>query len=210
MSYKVLICEDQSLLRQLFSMIVTNSENYCLAGALSTSKFALEFCETNEVDLIIMDIVMSDGSNGLDSAEKIKQLFPEIKILIVTSMPESEYLKKAKKIGIDSFWYKEIEDLPLIDVMGKTMRGENIFPDRTPVVNIGLARSNDFSERELQILRLMTTGMTDPEIAHELKIGYETVRTHVKHMTAKTGLSRIKLAIEARVNGIAISEKYNK
>ncbi|MDO5156234.1 MAG: response regulator transcription factor [Eubacteriales bacterium] len=203
---KVLICDDQYLIRQLFSLIVSGSENYTVVKELQTAYTAADYCREHEVDLVIMDIVMPDGSNGLDAAWQIKNENKNIKVLIVTSMPEAGYLDRARAIGVDSFWYKEVEDEQLIDVIDRTMNGEKIFPDEALTVDIGWAKSSDFSKRELDVLRLMTKGMTDPEIAEELQLSYETVRTHVKRMTSKTGLSRVKLAIEARAHGIAIGE----
>lgn len=204
--YKVLICDDQYLPRQLFSIIVNNSDKYTVVKELQTAYVAADFCKANSVDLVIMDIVMGDGSNGLDAAEQIKKDNPNTKVLIVTSMPESKYLERAREIGVDSFWYKEVEDKQLIEVIDKTMNGESVFPDSAPAIDIGWAKSSDFSSRELDVLRLMTKGLTDPEIAEELNLSYETVRTHVKRMTYKTGLSRVKLAIEARAHGIAIGD----
>lgn len=206
MKKKVLICDDQYLPRQLFSMIVNGADRYQVVGELNTAYSAAEYCANNPVDMVVMDIVFLDGSNGLDAAQAIKEEHPDIKVLIVTSMPESKYLERARKIGVDSFWYKEVEDEQLISVIDRTMEGESVFPDQAPSVNIGEATSNDFTSRELDVLRLMTKGLIDAEIAEELGISYETVRTHVKKMTAKTGLSRVRLAIEARVNGIAIGE----
>lgn len=203
---KVLICDDQYLIRQLFSMIVGGCDNYRVVKELQTAHTAAEYCRDHEVDLVIMDIVMLDGSNGLDAARQIKEENPNIKVLIVTSMPEAGYLERARAIGVDSFWYKEVEDERLIDVIDRTMNGESIFPEEAMAVDIGKVKSSDFSKREMDVLRLMTKGMTDPEIAEELQLSYETVRTHVKRMTSKTGLSRVKLAIEARAHGVAIGE----
>ncbi|MCQ2534694.1 MAG: response regulator transcription factor [Clostridia bacterium] len=203
---KVLICDDQYLPRQLFTMIVNGSDKYTVVKELQTAYAAPDFCKNNEIDLVIMDIVMNDGSNGLDAAEQIKNINKDIKILIVTSMPESKYLERARKIGVDSFWYKEVEGEQLIEVIDKTVNGESVFPDSAPSVDIGWAKSSDLSSRELDVLRLMTKGLTDQEIAEELSLSYETVRTHVKRMTSKTGLTRVKLAIEARAHGIAIGD----
>lgn len=203
---RVVICDDQYLPRQLFSMIVNGSEKYMVVKEFQTAYAVADYCRENPVDLVIMDIVMADGSNGLDAAEEIKKDNPDIRVLMVTSMPESRYLARAEKIGVDAFWYKEVEGEQLIEVIDRIMNGDRVFPDAAPAVDIGWAKSSDFSSRELDVLRLMTMGMTDPEIAEELQLSYETVRTHVKRMTTRTGLSRVKLAIEARAHGIAIGE----
>ena len=202
----VLICDDQYLIRQLFALIVNGSGRYKVVHELQSAYCAVDYCMKHEVDLVIMDIVMIDGSNGLDAAEKIKKENPNIKLLIATSMPETGYLNRAKVIGADAFVYKAVKDEQLLDVIDRIMNGEKIFPDDTPTVDVGWTKSNDFSERDQDILRLMTKGMTDLEIAEALQLSYETVRMHVKGMTEKTGLSRVKLAIEARLHGIAIGE----
>lgn len=95
--YRVMIVDDQSISRHLFEMYVNNSPSYELAFSLSSASAADVYILRHEVDLILMDILMNDGSNGLEAAEKIKKLRPDIKIIAVTSMPEYSWLEKAKK-----------------------------------------------------------------------------------------------------------------
>ena len=83
-----------------------------------------------------MDVVMRDGISGLEAAERIKKDSPHTKILMVTSMPEVSYLTRARQIGVDSFWYKEEGDLPLLKVMDMTMEGKSVYPDHTPVLRL--------------------------------------------------------------------------
>ena len=64
-----------------------------------------------------MDVVTRGGESGLDAAERIKRTFPQMKIIIVTSMPECSYLSRAREIGVESFWYKEEQRESLLDVM---------------------------------------------------------------------------------------------
>lgn len=90
--YRVLVVDDENMHRQLFAMIVKNSDEFELAGELSGAHMAPDFCKSTEVDLVLMDVVMKDGSNGLYAAEEIKKYNPNIKVLVVTSMPESSFL----------------------------------------------------------------------------------------------------------------------
>ena len=92
----VMIVEDQSMPRQLFEQFVNTSENYKLALSLSNASFAIMYLQTYHVDLILMDVITSQGSNGLLAAEDIKKHFPDIKIIIVTSMPECSYLESKR------------------------------------------------------------------------------------------------------------------
>lgn len=99
---RVLIVEDQSMPRTLFEMYVNQSESYTLAGSISNADMADYHCENSDVDLILMDICTAMGASGLEAAERIKKKFPKIKIIIVTSMPEYSYLKRARLAGVDS------------------------------------------------------------------------------------------------------------
>ncbi len=203
---RVLICDDQVISRQLFEMIVSGSENYKLVKALESAKVADIYCSGGNVDLILMDIVMND-INGLDAAEMIKKKYPSIKIIIVTSMPDAAFIERARKIGVDSFWYKEVQDAPMLDVMDRTMAGEHVYPDCVPIMTLGLAVSSEFTDRELDTLRKLVSGLSDKEIADSLGISYNTVRVYITSMLQKTGFqSRTELALKAAKSGIVVPE----
>jgi two-component system vancomycin resistance associated response regulator VraR len=114
-------------------------------------------------------------------------------------------MKRAREIGVDSFWYKEVQAVPMLEVMDRTMAGEHIWPDNPPVTALGLAKSIDFTDRELDVLRLLAEGMTDKEIADALFVSVTTVRYHVGNLMGKTGFSsRTELAVKAVRSGITI------
>lgn len=205
MPYKVLIVDDQIISRQLFESFVAASDKYELAASVETAKYADAYCARGKVDLVIMDVVMNDGSNGLDTAARIKASYPKTKIIVVTSMPDAAFLKRAREIGVDSFWYKEVQEAPMLEVMDRTMAGEHIFPDSPPVASIGMAKSTEFTERELDVLRHLAEGLTDKEIADALHLSVTTVRYHVNNLISKTGSSsRTELAVNAVRSWIAI------
>lgn len=205
MPYKVLIVDDQIISRQLFESFVAASDKYELAASVETAKYADAYCARGKVDLVIMDVVMNDGSNDLDTAARIKASYPKTKIIVVTSMPDAAFLKRAREIGVDSFWYKEVQEAPMLEVMDRTMAGEHIFPDSPPVASIGMAKSTEFTERELDVLRHLAEGLTDKEIADALHLSVTTVRYHVNNLISKTGSSsRTELAVNAVRSGIAI------
>ena len=202
---KVMIVDDQFVARQLFEMYVKSSERYEMVYAVESAAFADTFVLKNKIDLVLMDILMNDGSNGLEAAARIKKDRPDIKIIAVTSMPEASWLKKAREIGIESFWYKESSRETILEVMDRTMAGESVYPDSTPTVKLGHIDSGELTERELEVLRIMTTGVSNAAIAKELGITENTVKNHIRHMMEKTGCtSRTALAIEARVSGVVV------
>lgn len=207
MTCKLMIVDDQFVSRELFRLILEKNPDYEVVYSVDTAMFADTYVLNRNLDLVIMDILMQDGSNGLDAAEKIKKLRPDIKIVAVTSMPEVSWMDRAKVIGIDSFWYKEASEASILEVIDRTLAGETIYPDATPVIQLGLAKSTELTPREIQVLRLLTTGAGNEEIASKLEISLNTVKTHVMHLMDKTGFnSRTQLAIQARITGFVIEE----
>lgn len=205
MKYKVMIVEDQTMPRELFELRIQASEHFEVAISIDNAAVADIYCLRFPVDLIMMDVVTRDGESGLDAAERIKRAFPQIKIIIVTSMPECSYLSRAREIGVESFWYKEEQRENLLDVMERTMNGESIYPDASPELMLGLASSYDFTERELTVLREITSGDTNQEIADRLNMSVATVKTHILNMLEKTGFrNRTELAVRARESGLVI------
>ena len=202
---KVMIVDDQAISRHLFELYIQGSDKYELLFSLSSADVAEVYLLKHSVDIILMDILMNDGSNGLDAAKRIKERYPAVKIIAVTSMPEHSWIDRAKKIGVDSFWYKETDEHTILEVMDRTAAGESVYPGTLPEVTLGLAKSSEFTERELEVLRIITTGATNGAVAEELGISENTVKAHVRSMLEKTGYqSRPALAIKARVIGITI------
>ena len=205
--YKVLIVDDDPFARQLLGMFISQSENYEFAGTLISAALAEASVANRKVDLILMDVCTAMNANGLDAAEAIKKKYPEIKIIVITSQPEYSYITRARAVGVDSFWYKTVVQEEFLTLLDRTMAGERIFPDTTPTLNIGTALSVEFTESELKVLRLVVAGERDQDIAEELGVSINTVRTHLRVMMDKTGIrSRTALAVRVRDAGFVIVE----
>lgn len=206
--YKVMIVEDQTMPRQLFEMYVRASRQFELAISIDSAAMADIYCLKYPVDLILMDVVTRDGESGLAAAARIKRSFPQIKIIIVTSMPECSYIDRARAIGVESFWYKELDQEPIERLMERTMAGESIYPDAAPELRLGDASSYDLTDRELEVLREMTGGYMNAEIAEHLYMSVGTVKSHILSMLSKTGFrNRTELAVRARESGLVILER---
>lgn len=207
MPIKVVVADDFLMSRQVFESAIKESNDFEIVGSFRTAEEAADYVLKHSVDLVIMDIVMNEGTNGLSAAKKIKDGKPGVKMIIVTSMPEVSYINRARQIGVESFWYKEIQEQPILDVMKRTVAGESVYPDTSPVVSLGNAVSTEFTDREIDVLRLLVDGSSNKEIADSLNITERTVKMHIANMLQKTGFrSRLELAVKARTGGLVIPD----
>jgi len=203
----VLIVEDDPMARKLLEIFVSTSERYRLLPSLDSAAMAELYCMTNRVDLILMDVCTALDANGIEAAEKLKKHYPQIKIIIITSQPEYSYIAHARKIGVESFWYKEPTAEALLKIMDRTMAGESIYPDSAPVTRLGAALSDDFTERELEVLRELVSGKTDAAIAETLCLSVTRVKQHIQRIREKTQFAnRTELAVRARESGLVIGD----
>ena len=207
MGHRVVIAEDLRMIREIFENAVTEASEYTLVASLPTAAEALSYIEKYDAELVIMDVLIPGSMNGLDAAARIKAVKPHVKVIIVTSMPELSYEKRAKEIGVEGFWQKEVQEQPLIEIMNRVMNGETVYPENTQRISIGNMMSDEFTEREIDILRELVTGSSNNEIADKLCIEASTVKMHISNMLQKTGYhSRLELAVKARHLGIIINE----
>lgn len=181
----VLIVEDQRMPRENMEHLVEDSGRYRRVASLSTAEMALAQCARHSVDLVLMDVCTKGSRDGIDVAAEIKARYPETKVIIITSMVEESYLKRAKAAGAESFWYKDVSPESLLEVM-----------DRTPETRLGQVSSTQLTPREIEVLRLVCEGLEYEEIAAELGISSRTVKRFVSSLLEKTGYSnRTRLAI---------------
>lgn len=207
---KVMIVEDDPMASKLLEIFVKESDRYSVAHTIDNASMAEMYCFKNPIDLILMDVCTAMNANGLDAAAKIKKSFPHIKVIIMTSQPECSFIDRARSIGVDSFWYKESTAEKVIEVMDRTMNGESVYPDTTPTLQLGNAKSSEFSPKELEVLRELISGESDAVIADKLHMSLRTVKAHIQTMRDKTGFrNRTELAVRARECGLVINEyKY--
>lgn len=204
---RVLIVEDQDITAKLFESYLALSGRYVLAGSVRNADLAPVFCEKSSIDLILMDVYTELGTSGIEAAARIKKAHPEIKIIIITSLPEVSYISRARAAGIESFWYKEADGDALLLVCDRTMAGEQVWPVDSPVLTLGAAKSTEFTGRECDVLRELVRGSSNREIAAKLYLSDSTVKDHISSLMGKTGFkTRTELAVKARESGLVIPE----
>ncbi len=193
---RVMIVEDQPMIRSLLESYFNAEDGHQIVASIPSAKQAVEICRVTPVDLILMDVQTQNRENGLTAVQKIKAANPKIKIIVVTSLIDGVVLENAKSAGADSLWYKDSTENRLMEIVKQTTAGEHIFPDAPPPVQIGLAKSTEFTKTELKVLRYLIRGMSYPRIAAEMGIEMSTVKFHVTNMLQKTGLeNKLQLAL---------------
>lgn len=150
---RAVIADDQNVSRGFFEMYVRAAVGYELAASLRTAGEAVEFVDKNDTDLLILDVMMQSGIDGLTAASIIKKKHPEIKIILTTSAAESSWEEKAREIGVESFWYKEYDEHGIQEIMDRTANGESVYPGDPLRVQFGKITRAELTERELEILR---------------------------------------------------------
>ena len=193
---KALVVDDQRIAREYMENVVRGSEGYRLVGSLTRADMAAAVCRRSAVELVIMDVCTHGRKDGIDAAAELREQFPKLKIIVVTSMPEESYVKRAKAAGVDSFWNKETSPEELVTVMDATMQGRRIWPGETPAVKLGIATSTELTETEIRVLRMVCEGLEYSEIAEELHYTRDNVKYHIRNILQKTGYAnKTQLAI---------------
>ena len=202
---RVLIVEDQKMAQENMEAIVQSSEDYILAGTISNAADAELVCMHKPVDLILMDVCTAYDESGIEACAIIKKKHPKIKVIIVTSMAEHTFIEKAKEANADSFWYKDASRNDLLDVMKRTMKGEHIFPDKTPEVRLGLSSSYELTNAEFDVLRALMQSTGDEDAAKMLGCTKANIRWHVGKILEKTGYrTRTELLIAVAQKNLII------
>jgi DNA-binding NarL/FixJ family response regulator len=203
--WKVLLVEDQSIVRQGLKMILEQDPNITVTHEAENGKQALEIMEKHIIDFIMMDVRMP-VMNGIEATRIIKERWPDTKILILTTFNDDEYAMQVLKDGANGFLLKTSEPAKLIDAVYSCMKGGLTLHDEVAAkVMPRLLRQNEkpeidieLSPRELEITRLVGEGLTNKEISATLHLSVGTVKNHITQILQKTDLrDRTQLAIYA-------------
>ncbi|MBQ8961756.1 MAG: response regulator transcription factor [Ruminococcus sp.] len=206
--YNVIIVEDSKLSRTAIEHQLAGEPDLNIVTSIESAANADILCMRGNIDLVIMDICTANDESGLVAAARIKSHYPHIKIVIMTSMPEYSFIKKARESGCESFWYKEYGSMDIAEVCRRTMAGESVWPEELPQLTIGLAKGSDFTDRELEVIRELVGGHKYSEIAVRLNVTENTVKFHIKSIMQKTGYKNTLQLVADVVEKKFIMPKY--
>lgn len=200
---KTLLADDHVIVLEGLKEVLSHQEEIEVIGQVVNGEEVLDFIKKNEVDVVVMDINMP-VLDGLSCSKKLKQEYPDIKIIILTMYPQRSFTEEIIKLGIDGCLLKNNSGEELITAINRVMSGKNYYDliktfnsDQEEVVQYKL------SEREIDIIRAMAEGLTSYEIADKLFISEHTVKTHRKNILRKTNFSNasqlIQFAVEQKL-----------
>lgn len=204
----VLIVDDQKIIREGLSMMLGLDSTISIVGEATNGKEAIDLLESEQVDLILMDIRMPI-MDGVQATRIIKEKHPNVKILILTTFKEDEYIFQGLKNGADGYLLKDISSEELISGI-KTVHGGNMLlqPDvaRTMIDsfykkdnisnNINKDIYDELTKREYEIAMLVGEGKSNKEISKALFITEGTVKNHITKILDKLDLrDRTQLAV---------------
>ena len=184
---KILIVDDHKVMRDPLEREFCPENGFDVIGSIENAAFAEPYCARKHPDVIIMDVCTENGASGLEAAEKILKRFPKIKIIVTSGFDEVTYMPRAKKIGAHAFIYKTNGGEYYREAAMRVMNGAHVFPERK---TIPLPQGEaPFTDREMEVLRLMCKGMTGQQVAEELLVSIKTVNRHIENMRQKAGVN---------------------
>jgi DNA-binding NarL/FixJ family response regulator len=212
---RVLVVDDQELVRAGFIMILKSQDDIDVVGEEHNGSDAVEAVRRLRPDVVLMDIRMPI-MDGLEATEILKsEGETDVRVLILTTFDADEYVYRALQAGASGFVLKDIPPRELIAAVRVVARGEALlapsitqrliarFAERPcpPEASPELARLTD---REAEVLRLIAKGLSNSEIARQLFLSPTTIKSHVAGVLAKLGLrDRVQAVVFAYENGVA-------
>ncbi|MDD7401778.1 MAG: response regulator transcription factor [Eubacteriales bacterium] len=201
---RMILVEDQQILLDSLYDSLSMTPNLDIVAKTTDAGEILSLCEFYKPDLVLMDICNAEGHMGISETVRLKEKMPEIKVILMTAMPDMSFVHDAKQAGADSFVYKNVSKDDLIKSIESTMQNYNTFPAEQQAPAAGL----DLTEREEEILRLVCQGQSRKEISESLFLSENTVRNNINKILAKTGFDSIaQLAIFAVSKGFIVPDQ---
>lgn len=211
---KVIIADDLGMLRQGIQVVLEQDSEISVVGLAANGKEAFELCGEHRPDVVLMDMRMPEY-DGVYGTKHIKETYPDTKVLILTTFDDDETVSEAMESGADGYILKEMDNTKIIQSVkavsnGISVLGANVYSG----IQKKIASSNrhsepvnsaasELSEREREIIILITEGYDNKNIAQKLFLAEGTVRNIISRMLDKLGLKdRTQLAVFAVKNNI--------
>jgi DNA-binding NarL/FixJ family response regulator len=213
---RVLIADDQALVRGGFRMILDAQKDIEVVGEASDGQEALAQARALEPDVVLMDIRMPE-LDGLEATRRLLSGDGAARVLMLTTFDLDEYVYEAMTAGASGFLLKDVRPEQLAEAVRVVAAGDSLlapaitqrliaeFVRRPPPGSGPPAKLSELTERELEVLKLIARGLSNGEIASELFVSEATVKTHVTHVLAKLKLrDRVQAVVLAYESGLVL------
>ena len=216
---KILIADDQELIRQSLLIILNSIEDFTVTDTAADGEEVIQSVKKERPDVILMDIRMP-RMDGVICTQIIKELYPDIKIIILTTFDDDQYVFNALKYGASGYLLKGISMKELSDAIRKVYQGTAMINEDIAskvvrlfskmaqtnlTINVDRKQSESLKNSEWQIIVQVGSGLSNKEIAAKLNLSEGTVRNSLSGILSKLGLrDRTQLAIWAVQTGAVI------
>jgi two-component system, NarL family, response regulator LiaR len=219
---RLVLADDHDLVREGIRAVLEGEPDLLVVGEAANGRQALEVCRKAHPDLVLMDVRMPE-MDGLEATKAIKEELPHTSVVMVTMHESPEYLLEAIKAGAAGYILKDAGGERLIEAVKRTLEGEAPLSEGLAMQLLRRLASEDgqrleplpeakrrkakmpngITPREVEVLRLLARGRTNPQIAQDLMVSRGTVKIHVQNIIAKLGVSdRTQAAVRAIELGI--------
>ncbi|WP_255603604.1 response regulator transcription factor [Oscillochloris sp. ZM17-4] len=209
---KVLICDDQALIRDSLEMLLRLERDIEVVGLAQDGADAIEQAARHQPDLVLMDLKMP-GMNGIEATRQIRARWPQIRVLVLTTYDDDAWLFDAIRAGAAGYLLKDTPRAEVITAVRGTAEGKAFVDPAVAGRLLGQLASQQtqpstqitdrLTGREVDVLRLVARGFSNADIAEQLHLSEGTVRNHVSAILAKLGLAdRTQAALIAMQHGL--------
>jgi two-component system nitrate/nitrite response regulator NarL len=189
----VIVADDHTLFINGLCMLLQNEPDIEIMNIAANGKDLLHLLHSHTPHLILLDINMP-GINGFEALKRIRDYYPKIKVIMLSTYNEEHLIEKAKAGGADGYLFKNVEKDELLKVMRSVAEGEKCFPHKPQPVNSTFDETDPFlkqfqlTKRETELLQFIKQNYTNQQMANHLHLSIYTVETHRKNIMQKLNL----------------------
>jgi two-component system, NarL family, response regulator LiaR len=190
---RVMLVDDHAMVRRGLATFMKAYEDLELAGEAESGETAIKLCEKAHPDVILMDMMMPD-MNGAVATRKIREQFPKVQVIALTSFKEEQLVKSALEAGAIGYLLKDVSADDLVKAIRAAHEGRaTLSPEAAQALvhaaNQPPAPGYDLTERERGVLALMVEGLNNTQIAGRLFVSSSTIKSHVSSILSKLGVT---------------------